>query len=281
MDLSFVILTWNSERYLRKCFSSIAESMQGSGLSYEVLVLDNGSVDGSPALLTELASNPDTHLFPHFESTNLGTTRSRNILLKRARGEYVCVMDSDVELAPGALAKLIPELGRSAGVGMVVPRIVYPSGRWQKSIDVFPTLFDKVNRFVRLRSIEARQGRALQDAATPFTVDYAISAFWLMRRSVLEEVGLLDENIFYAPEDVDFCLRVWRAGHAILYVPSVTVVHHTQEISRGFKLNKAKIEHMKGLAYFFMKHRYLFRRPRFAVAPGLAATDARRLAGNS
>ena len=170
MDLSFVILTWNSEHYLRKCFSSIAVAMADSGMSYEILVLDNGSVDGSPELLTELAQADSAHLFPHFESTNLGTTRSRNILLKRARGDYICVMDSDVELSPDAMRKLTPELARAGGVGMVVPRIVYPSGRWQKSFDVFPTLFDKINRFVRLRAIEAQQGKALQNAAEPFSV---------------------------------------------------------------------------------------------------------------
>jgi len=95
-------------------------------------------------------------------------------------------------------------------------------------------------------------------------VDYAISAFWLFHRSLLDKVGLLDEKIFYAPEDVDFCLRIWKAGLRIVYQPSVSVIHHTQEISRGWKLNSAKINHLKGLVYFFVKHRYLFTPPQFS-----------------
>jgi GT2 family glycosyltransferase len=74
-------------------------------------------------------------------------------------------------------------------------------------------------------------------------------------------VGLLDERIFYAPEDVDFCLRVWKAGLRVLCVPSVSVVHHAQEISRGPMINIAKLRHVQGLGYYFLKHRYLWRRP--------------------
>jgi GT2 family glycosyltransferase len=83
-----------------------------------------------------------------------------------------------------------------------------------------------------------------------------------MRKSLLDMVGPLDERIFYAPEDTDFCLRVWKAGFRILYVPSVTIVHHTQEISRGLQISRAKLSHMKGLVYYFFKHRYWLRRPR-------------------
>jgi GT2 family glycosyltransferase len=260
MDLSFIILSWNSERYLRRCFESIAETLVGTELSYEILVLDNGSHDGSAALLRELEERDPLHLKPRFEAENLGTTRSRNRLLAAAAGDFLCVMDSDVELGSGVIQRLLPFL-RSGEIGVVVPRILYPSGRWQKSFDRFPTLFDKLQRFFRLRAMEASEGASIDAQTAPFDIDYAISAFWLMPRGVLERVGLLDERIFYAPEDVDYCLRVWRAGFRIVYVPAVSIVHHTQEISRGFRLNRAKISHVKGLMYYFAKHRYLLRRP--------------------
>jgi GT2 family glycosyltransferase len=79
-------------------------------------------------------------------------------------------------------------------------------------------------------------------------------------------VGILDEKIFYAPEDVDYCLRIWKAGYKIIYDPSCTIIHCAQEISRGFKLNKASIEHVKGLFYYFCKHKYLFKKPSFFVS---------------
>jgi GT2 family glycosyltransferase len=265
LDLSFVILTWNSARYVEKCLSDIDRALEGAGLSYEILVLDNGSGDGTQAILGRLAAASGGRIVACYEPVNTGTTRSRNRLLALAKGRFVCVMDSDVEFPAGVIEALLALLSSDEGIGVVVPRIFYPSGAWQKSFDRFPTLFDKINRFFRLRAIEASEGRRQAGARQPAHVDYAISAFWLMRRDLLRTVGLLDERIFYAPEDVDFCLRVWKAGLRIVYVPTVSIVHHTQEISRGFKLNKAKLVHLQGLVYYFMKHRYLWRRPSFAA----------------
>lgn len=81
----------------------------------------------------------------------------------------------------------------------------------------------------------------------------------ILPSSVVDKVGLLDENIFYAPEDVDYCLRIWKSGFKIIYDPQVSAVHHAQEISRGFTFNKATVEHIKGLFYYFRKHRCFFK----------------------
>lgn len=263
MDLSFVILAWNSEKYLERCLYSIDKALEGSGFTYEVLVLDNGSRDRTPQLLEDLKGRYRGRLRVFYEDTNTGTTRSRNRLFSVARGGYLCVMDSDVELRAGVMDKLLSLLKQDRTLGIVVPRIHYPSGAWQKSFDRFPTLGDKLNRFFRLREIEKREALDIGSRTRSFYVDYAISAFWLLPRDLLEVVGPLDERIFYAPEDVDFCLRVWKAGYRVLYEPSVAVVHHTQEISRGVRVNMAKLSHIKGLAYYFLKHRYCLRRPGF------------------
>jgi GT2 family glycosyltransferase len=260
VDISFVILAWNSRHHVGPCLESIRQAFAGSPLEYEILILDNGSSDGTAEELKRLAGL-DPHVKPVFEAINLGTTKSRNRLMKRASGRYICVMDCDVQLPPGVMEPLIGVVEADPSVGMVVPRVLYPSGRWQKSFDRFPTLADKVNRFFRLRQIEKSEARQVRVDGPAFPVDYAISAFWLFPRSIMERVGLLDEKIFYAPEDVDYCLRIWKSGCRILLLPSVAIFHHTQEISRGFKLNRAKFSHLKGLAYFFMKHGYLWRRP--------------------
>ena len=264
MDLSFIILAWNSIRHLEKCIGSVEHAMAQSRFSYEVRVFENGSRDQTPGLLKCLADRRPDVVIPHFEASNIGTTRSRNRLFTAAKGDLLCVMDSDVEIAAGVLETLMPHIRSDFSLGIVAPRILYPNGKWQKSFDRFPTIVDKINRFVRLRSIETTESQRFDKVLKPFYVDYAISAFWLMRRDLLEKVGLLDERIFYSPEDVDFCLRVWKSGHRILYVPTVCVVHHTQEISRGLSINKSKLSHIKGLCYYFFKHRYILRRPQMA-----------------
>ncbi|MCK4486712.1 MAG: hypothetical protein KAU38_08130 [Desulfobacterales bacterium] len=78
---------------------------------------------------------------------------------------------------------------------------------------------------------------------------------------MLQVIGLLDEKIFYAPEDVDYCLRTWRVGYKVLYDSRVSAIHHAREISRGIRINRATISHIKGLLYYFMKHKYMLRRP--------------------
>jgi len=263
MDLSFIILTWNSERFIEPCLSSIAACLQDAGLNYEVFVVDNGSSDRTSAMLRTYAEQHPGVIKPIYLAENRGTTVSRNLALRKAAGRYLCVIDSDVELSPGLFQPLIEVLGEQPGIGMVVPRITYPSGRWQKSYDRFPTFADKVKRLLWLRKIERQEGLAEQNQVQVRPVDYAISAFWLCKREVLENVGFLDEKIFYAPEDVDYCLRLWQAGYTIQYVPTVSVIHHTQEISRGCKFNRAKLSHIAGLLYLFYKHGYFFKRPVF------------------
>jgi len=87
-------------------------------------------------------------------------------------------------------------------------------------------------------------------------VDTAISAFWLFRRDLLDKVGYLDENIFYAPEDVDFSLRVWLAGKTVHYFPYFKVIHHTQQISHSNPFDSVSKSHFRDLWYYFHKHGY-------------------------
>jgi len=79
-------------------------------------------------------------------------------------------------------------------------------------------------------------------------------------------VGLLDEKIFYSPEDVDYCIRVWKAGFDIRYLPKYEIIHDAQEISRakGIRINFFTLSHIKGLLYLFLKHRYLFSGKKFS-----------------
>nr|NJM03670.1 glycosyltransferase family 2 protein [Desulfobacula sp.] len=174
-------------------------------------------------------------------------------------------MDSDVEVFSGTIDGLIAALEKNHHTGLAVPKIIYPDGRLQKSTDSFPTIGRKIYRYCFLKKMEKTD--ALKPPSNEvIAVDYAISAFWIMKKNVLDKIGLMDEKIFYSPEDVDYCLRIWKSDYAIAYIPFVSVVHHTQEISRGFKLNTAFFNHIKGLFYLFFKHRYFLKPPAFRVS---------------
>ncbi|HOO90785.1 MAG TPA: glycosyltransferase family 2 protein [Syntrophales bacterium] len=260
MDLSFVLLTWNSMRYVENCLNSVIHDVERLTTSFEIHIVDNGSSDGTVSCIESFTKRYPDSIKPIYLDRNTGTTYSRNLALRIVQGKYILVMDSDVEVPSGAIGGLINSLDRHPEAGIVTPRLIYPSGKLQKSTDVFPTVFTKLYRYFFLRQIETQEAARKRKEVVQ-EVDYAISAVWAMRSELLHRVGLLDENFFYAPEDVDYCLRVWKAGCKVLYDPTITCIHHTQEISRGFKFNISTWHHIQGLVYYFRKHGYIFFRP--------------------
>ena len=256
MSISAVILSFNAQDDLDRCVRSLIEVEDLEAGRDQVLIVENGSIDGSKALVNRLSS-----AFPGLIEgidlpTNHGTTISRNFALARAKGDYVLVIDSDIEFKQPVLKRLLRELELDPSIGIIAPRLIFPSGRPQMSTDSFPTVGRKLERMFRLRQLEHVTRNAVRSVQD---VDYAISAFWLMRRNLLDKVGLLDEQIFYAPEDVDFCLRIWIAGQKVVYQPALEVVHDAKERSRSLKGLLFAWRHLLGLIYFFRKHGYCWR----------------------
>lgn len=260
MDISIVLLTWNSDSFIKKCLESIISDLGDTAYSYEIFIVDNGSTDATIEIINAFTLKYPIALSPILLQKNLGTTYPRNIALRKARGRFVVIMDSDVEISEDTLNRMIRYLIENKDVGIVVPKLKYPNGKLQKSTDRFPTLITKFIRFFFLKKIEEIEAlRNTNDVIKE--VDYAISAMWVFRREILDIVGYLDEKLFYSPEDVDYCVRVKKKGYKIIYNPETTGIHHTQEISRGLRLNRFTFLHFWGLCYYFKKHRCWFWRP--------------------
>lgn len=255
MLVTAVVLSFNSEAHIGACLTSLATALARLEEACEIYVVDNGSEDASRAIVEDVQrAHPDL-IRTIFNSCNLGTTVSRNRALTRARGRYVLVMDSDVVVPEGTLPILISVLEADSSCALVAPRLTFPDGRAQLSTDRFPSLGRKIARFFFLRRIERQE---TESRATVAPVDYAISAFWLFRREILDEVGPLDERFFYAPEDADFCLSIWLNGYRVLYVPAAHGIHDAREVSRRGIFNRFTLYHLLGLARYFLKHRYVF-----------------------
>ena len=257
MDISFIILFYYSEKYLCRCIKSIVNNDIAGRFRYEIFIVDNGSQDRSVAIIKYFKRLYPDKILPIFLERNYGTTYSRNLALKQAGGEYLAILDSDIEIQNDCVEKLVHILKNDHTIGLVSPKLIYNDGKLQKSTDNFPTLQSKLKRFFFLKRIEAKT----EDSGGKGEVDYAISAMWIMKRELLNKVGYLDENIFYAPEDADFCLSIWKAGYKVVYIPDALVIHSAREMSRGLKINKQKLAHIKGLVYYFSKHKYCFKKP--------------------
>jgi hypothetical protein len=265
MILTIIILTWNSSKYITKCLDSIYENIED--IEFEVIVVDNGSTDSTQNIL-ERYKKAKPNLKVISLDKNYGTTIPRNLAIKEAKGEFILILDSDTEIKKGAVSELVDILNSDEHVGIVAPRLLYPDGSVQASCKKFPTLTIKILKYLPFYKMNVLGEK--MELYTPQTyskdfndvtpVDYCISACWLVRSATLRKVGLFDENIFYAPEDVDLSLRMWLNGFKVLYNPKAEVIHHTQRLSR--KNFKIAFLHLKGLVYYFAKYRYLFSRDR-------------------
>jgi len=222
MDISFIILTWNSEKYIKSCLNSILVEMSSDPFSYEIIIVDNGSKDNTIKILKNMKNKNSKLIKNIFLKNNTGTTYSRNIALNQAKGNFLILLDSDIVLCQGVINPVIKFLKKNEKAGLVAPKLIYPNGSIQKSTDEFPTIFSKIIRLLFLRQIEKRDFKKAIFRKF-FEVDYAISAMWVLKYQVFKKVGFFDEKIFYAPEDVDYCLRVWMAGYKIYYYTDVSI----------------------------------------------------------
>jgi len=255
---SVVILSWNSTDVLGPCLASLPQGFTSQ--DYEVIVVDNGSRGLTPAALR--------HTFPWMQLVvnrkNRGVAPARNQAIRLTQGEYIILLDDDTLVQPTVFAQLLAYMDTHPDVGLCGPKLVDLQGQLQLSCRFFPTLSDKLARrfpFTFAQRISRAAEMADWDHSCVRDVDYVIGACQVIRRTALAKVGLLDERIFYGPEDVDLCLRLQRTGWRVVYNPAVVVVHRERRVARSF-LSRLGWRHFWGVIYYFCKHGYLFSRRR-------------------
>ncbi len=258
--ISFIILTWNSEKTISKCLAQIEQKCGDEGIAYEVLIVDNGSTDRTVELVEGYAEHMPISLTRY--ERNRGTTVTRNFVLRKSAGDIICVLDSDASFREGRLGDVLARIMEDRTIGILAPRLIELDGKVQASVKKFPSLLGKISRIPKIIfKINIKEYDHYRDF--PFEaeaeVDCAISACWFFRRELLDEVGYLDEQIFYAPEDVDYCIRVLKKGKKVLYFPDFTVLHQTQQITHKQYFSRIALSHFLGLMYYFLKHRYVTR----------------------
>lgn len=255
--ISFIILSWNSSNYLRRCIDSVLSKCDEETVSFEIIIVDNGSIDDSRTIIEGFKRKYPISLRSIYLKKNMGTTYSRNRAWEMANNDYVCILDSDTEIKKGSLSDILELLSVNPEIGMIVPELVLPDGGVQNSVKKFPTLYGKLLKACKvIMGLPTSNIDFYEDfpfRANTF-VETAISACWFVRRDLFFEVGPLDEKIFYSPEDLDYCARVWKKGFDIIYYPSFSVLHHTQQISHRKPISQHSISHFFGLLYFFRKH---------------------------
>ncbi len=224
LKVTAVVVNWNTVDLLDRCLTSLAQ--YGFGDAMDVVVVDNGSADGSADLVRN--QWPNVHLIANKE--NRGYIQANNQGMNAARGEHLLLINSDAFLTPGALDKMVGLLDDHADAAVVGPRLVYGDGSWQRwTAGSEPALSSAMSFFLfadRLSGSAARRSLYLaRDVKEPFRPDWVSSACMLVRREALKQVGPMDERYFCYMDDVDLCRRLRAAGWTVWYLPSAEAIH--------------------------------------------------------
>ena len=237
MDLSIAIVSWNVKELLADCLASVYASLEGNATEYQVLVVDNASSDGSVDMVHERF--PQARLMANAD--NKGFAAANNQAMVKSRGRYVVLLNPDTVLRDNALGTMRRFMDDTPSVGMAGPRLVYGNGSFQHSAFGFPSLAQVFFDFfpVHYRLLESRLNgrypRSLYASGRPFAIDHPLGACMVVRREVIEQVGRLDEQFFMYCEEVDWAMRMRRAGWGVYCVPAAEVVHYAGQSTRQFR----------------------------------------------
>lgn len=262
--LSIIILSYNTKRVTRQCLQSLFKNLKKiNKLEWEVIVVDNGSKDGSLQMLENYKVHKLIKLLKN--KKNIGFAKANNQALKIAKGKYILFLNSDVIVEKVDFNKLIVYLDKNPKIGALTVKVRLPTGKIDPACHRgFPTPWNSFCYFSKLEKVFGKMpliGRifggyhlAYLNLNTIHEVDSISGAFYFTRKDILKRLNGFDEKFFMYGEDIDLSLRIKKLGYKIFYYPLFQVTH--LKYSSGLKKNnKATKKHFyKAMKIFYQKH---------------------------
>ena len=222
--LSIIIVHYKTRELTLQCIQSIQEFRPH--VSYEILIVDNGSHDGIGETLAE--KFPDVRLIE--TGRNDGFSHANNLGIVNSRGKYILLLNSDTKILEPAFDRLIQFMDSCPEAGCVGPQHVEANGKHQVSYGKFPDLFTEILRKIvdyriTLNDLNIR-GHLTDFCSQEQAVDWLSGSCLLLRREVLRQAGLLDESFFMYFEDIDLCQRIRAKGWQVIFYPMAKIVHY-------------------------------------------------------
>ncbi|MFV2044120.1 MAG: glycosyltransferase family 2 protein [Anaerolineales bacterium] len=244
IDLSIVLVCWNNRSHLEACLDSLC----GTGIAsrFDIVVVDNGSTDGSQKMLSEEYSSVLVIQNDH----NVGLGRASNQGIDATNGRYILLLNNDTIVHGPSIDELVRFADATPGVGAVGGRLLNEDGSFQAGFGNFPSFLQEFLIATRLGELSKPGYPSHLDDTVARKVDWLSSACLLVRRSALDEVGLLDEEYFIYGDETDLQYRLKQAGWDVYYLPEVSTIHFG-----GRSLDRWKRRRMvyRGKVLFFKK----------------------------
>ena len=261
MRLSIVFLNYNTRDLTRQALNSVLAAAEG--LTAEIFVVDNASVDGSADMVAE--EFPQVKLICN--EANVGFAAGNNVALRQVTGEYVLLINTDTIVRRDALRTMVEFLDAHPEAGACGCKILDPDGTLQlDSRRGFPTplaAFCKMSglsRFFPKHPLIAHYHMTYLDPEQTAEVEVLSGSCMMVRKAAMDQVGLLDEDYFMYGEDIDWCYRFYQAGWKSYYVPTTSIIHFRGESGRGVPL---RILYRKSRAMSIFVNKHMARRFRF------------------
>ncbi|UOD35677.1 glycosyltransferase family 2 protein [Deferribacteraceae bacterium V6Fe1] len=256
-----IVLYKNNIEQIKKSIYSVLKSK----LNFKIYLVDN-----SPTSDLEILRSVDSKIEYVFNNANLGFGKAHNIALRKSIEEkvpYHLVLNPDVYFGEGALEELYDFMEKNKDIGLVMPKILYPSGEIQYLCKLLPTPFDLFGRrflnFQPFKNYIEKRNEIYELRFTGYDkimeVPYLSGCFMFLRTSVLEKVGLFDENIFMYLEDTDLSRRIHKVAKTVFY-PNTYIYHEYEKGS--YKNWKLLTYHIKSAIYYFNKWGWVFDKER-------------------
>ncbi len=250
MEISIVVVNWNTKEYLEQCLTSVYANRPK--IECDVWVVDNASTDGSVQMVKE--HFPQVHLIEN--EKNVGFARANNHAIRKSTGRYIWLLNSDTEVKHHALDRLHNFMELHPETGAAGSMLLNPDGTLQTSCYPLPTLSRELWRLFHLDKIRTYGVYNMKswNLDEPREVEVVQGASLMLRREALDQVGVLDEDYFMYTEEVDLCDRLSKADWHLYWVPKSQIVHYggqsTQQVAEEMFLSLYQTK----LLYFRKNH---------------------------
>lgn len=227
-DLSIIIVNINNCKLLEECLTSIKKSTHK--ITYEVIVVDNASTDGSREMIRN--KFPKVVLITNKE--NLGFSKANNLGLKIYQGRYTMLLNNDTIVKESALDRMVEFMDNHPEAGACGAKLLNVDGTIQRQGGLL--------------------GKKFWQAKEPTTVNFVLGAALLVRKEVIDQVGIMDDNLFFYNDDLDWCLSIRKAGYKIYFLPQAEIIHYGGYSSKKKFTRRLFVEGFIGGLYFVRKH---------------------------
>jgi GT2 family glycosyltransferase len=272
MDLSIIILNYNTKETTAVCLESVLKSEYGN-YKYEIFLVDNASTDNSIDFIKSKIKSDKLKFIKN--SVNIGFSAGNNKGIRQAKGEHILLLNSDIILGKNTIIKQLQFIKENPEYAVLTCKLELVNGKMDPACHRgFPTpwnsfcYFSKLEKFFGRIKFFGGYHQVWKDINKYHEVDVISGAFFLVKKEVLDKVGLFDEGFFMYGEDIDLCLRIRQAGYKIAFNPETTALHLKGESGKNARIQNSEVRNQSSkyfwetMKLFYQKH-YANKYPRF------------------